>query len=174
MQDRKNYTYVKKASGQEMARVIKAAVYPVAIFFFCIISISIFKNFGRLLMAPLISAMWAFGALCAFLMPAMRKEIINQTLITLASYCAALLAFRELIGLTAGVSSQMLMATFGQPMSTAMGNTLPGYMQNMLYITAVMVPLGYLGMQGKRFLQFKKTQSRQKVMAQLRGHRNAK
>ena len=46
MQDRKNFTYVKKASAKERGRLVNAVVFPVAIFFFSIVAISIFKNFG--------------------------------------------------------------------------------------------------------------------------------
>ena len=118
MQDRKNFTYVKKASAKERGRLVNAVVFPVAIFFFSIVAISIFKNFGRILMAPLIGAMWIVGAACAIYMPSHRKDIIKETLTFIATYNASLLGLRELIVITSGVSSQMLMATFGQPLAT--------------------------------------------------------
>ena len=34
MQDRKNFTYVKKASGKERTKLVWAVVFPVAVFFF--------------------------------------------------------------------------------------------------------------------------------------------
>ena len=80
MQDRKNFTYVKKASGKERNKLVWAVVFPVAVFFFSIAGISIFKNFGRILMAPLIGAMWIIGAACAIYMPSHRKDIIKETL----------------------------------------------------------------------------------------------
>lgn len=174
MQDRTNYTYVKKASGKDRSKMAWAAVFPTAVFFLSIIGIGTFKNFGKILMAPLIGAMWIIGALCALYMPSQRKSIITETLTFIASYNATLLGLRELIAITSGVSSQMLMATFGQPMATASANTIPGYLQTMLYISAVMIPFGYIGMQGKRILQFRRNANKQKVMAQLRNIRNAK
>lgn len=33
MQDRKNFTYVKKASGKERNKLVWAVVFPVAVFF---------------------------------------------------------------------------------------------------------------------------------------------
>lgn len=174
MQDRKNFTYVKKASGKERNKLVWAVVFPIAVFFFSIAGISIFKNFGRILMAPLIGAMWIIGAACAIYMPSHRKDIIKETLTTIASYNATLLGLRELIAITSGVSSQMLMATFGQPLATASANTIPGYLQTMLYISAAMIPFGYIGMQGKRILQFRKSNSKQRTMEQLRSIRNAK
>lgn len=172
MQDRKNYTYVKKASGKDRSKLAWAVVFPSAVFFLSIASISIFRNFGKILMAPLIGAMWIVGAACAIYMPSFRKSIITETLTFIATYCATLLGLRELIGITSGVSSQMLMATFGQPMATASANTIPGYLQTMLYISAVMIPFGYIGMEGKRILQFRRNANKQKVMEQLRGIHN--
>lgn len=171
MQDRKNFTYVKKASGKERGRVVWAVVFPVGVFFLSIIGISIFKNFGRILMAPLIGGMWIAGAVCAFYMPSHRKDIIKETLTAIASYNATLLGLRELISITSGVSSQMLMATFGQPLATASANTIPGYLQTMLYISTVMIPFGYFGMQGKRILQFRRSANKQRTMEQLRSIR---
>lgn len=174
MQDRKEFTYVKKASGKDRSKLARAVIFPVAIFFFSIIGISTFKNFGRILMTPLIGLMWITGAACALYMPSHRKNIINETLTTIASYNATLLGLRKIIEITSGVSSQMLMATFGQPIATASANTIPGYLQTMLYVSAVMIPFGYVGMQGKRILQFKRNANKQKVMEQLRGIRNAR
>ena len=174
MQDRKNFTYTKKATGKERGRLVWTVVFPVAVFFLSIISIGIFKNFGRILMAPLIGAMWMVGAACAWYMPSHRKSIITETLTFITSYNATLLGLRELIAITSGVSSQMLMATFGQPMATASANTIPGYLQTMLYISSVMIPFGYIGMEGKRILQFRRNANKQRTMEQLRNIRNAK
>jgi hypothetical protein len=173
MQNIKNPYIETKASRKDKSRLVRSVVLPVIIFFLSIISINIFKNFGRLLMAPLIGSMWIVGALCAVYMPSMRKEIINQTLIAVATYCASLLGFRELIALTQGVSGQMLVATFGQPMATATANTVPGYLQNALWLFAAMFPLGFLGMQGKRLLQFKRNTGKMKKLEQLRGIRRS-
>lgn len=174
MQERKNLTYVKKASGKDRSKMAWAMVFPAGVFFLSIAGISIFRNFGRILMAPLIGAMWATGAACALYMPSHRKAIINETLTFIATYNATLLGLRELIAITSGVSSQMLMATFGQPMATASANTIPGYLQTMLYISAVMIPFGYIGMEGKRILQFRRNANKQRVMEQLRGIRGPK
>lgn len=172
MQNTKNATYIKRASGKDKTKLVGAVVFPVAVFFLSIIGISTFKNFGRILMAPLIGTMWTVGAAVAFYMPSQRKSIITETLTVVATYNATLLALRRLIAITSGVSSQMLMATFGQPLATASANTIPGFLQNALYISAAMIPLGFLGMQGKRILQFRRNANKQRTMEQLRGIRS--
>lgn len=171
MQNRKNFTYVKKTSGKDKSKMVWAIIFPVGCFFLCIIGISTFEEFGRILMAPLIGAMWIVGAACALYMPSHRKSIINETLTVVATYNATLLALRELIAITSGVSSQMLMATFGQPLATASANTIPGYLQTLLYISAAMIPFGYLGMEGKRILQFRRNENKNRTIEQLRNIR---
>lgn len=172
MQDRQNITYIRKSNGKDLSKIAQAVLFPTAAFFLSIAGIAIFKQFGRILMAPLIGIMWAVGAACAFWMPSQRKSIITETLTVIASYNASLLALRQLIAITSGVSSQMLMATFGQPLPTATANTIPGFLQNALYIASVMIPFSYLGMQGKRILQFKRSSDKRKVLRQLRGIRD--
>lgn len=168
MQNTARPAYVKKASGKDKSKLLSAVVFPMAVFFLSVITISTFKNFGTLLLAPLLGFMWIIGAAVAFYMPSQRKSVINETLTVIASYNGTMLALRHLIGLTAGVSSQMLMATFGQPLATASANTIPGFLQNALYISAAMIPLSFAGMQGKRILQFRRNNNKKKVMEQLR------
>ena len=174
MQGAKNVTYIKKASGKDITKAVKSVLFPVAVFFLCLVSITIFKNFGRLLMAPLLGVMWIIGAGCAFWMPAQRKSIIGETLTTIAVYNGTLLGLRQLIAITGGISSQMLMATFSQPLAAASANTIPGFLQNALYISAAMIPLTFAGMQFKRILQFRRSANKQKVLEQLRNIRQAK
>lgn len=171
MQKRTHYTYVKKASGKDMSRMVRAVVFPVAVFFLSILGITIFKNFGKLLMAPCIGAMWITGAVVAWYMPAQRKSVINETLTFIASYNGTLLGLRQLVAITSGVSSQMLMATFGQPLPTVTANTISGWLQNALYASAAMIPLGFLGMEGKRMVTFVKSESKKRTLEQLRNIR---
>lgn len=171
MQDRKHYTYVKKASGQDLSKIVRAVAFPVAVFFLSIFGITIFQNFGRLLMAPCIGFMWITGAVVAWYMPAQRKSIINETLTFIASYNGTLLGLRELVGMTSGISAEMLMATFGQPLSVATANTIPGWLQNALYASAAMIPLGFLGMEGKRMISFVRSENKKRALEQLRNIR---
>jgi hypothetical protein len=64
------------------------------------------------------------------------------------------------------------MATYNQPMPMSTGNTISGFIQTMLLITSVMVPVGFLGMEGKKILMFRKRMSKEKVLDQLRNIRD--
>lgn len=57
---------------------------------------------------------------------------------------------------------------FRAAVATASANTIPGYLQSMLYISAAMIPFGFLGMEGKRILQFRRNNNKNKTIEQLR------
>lgn len=174
MQERKNYTYVKKASGKETAKILYAGIFPMIVFFLCLITIATLKTAGKIAVAPLIGVMWIVGAACAIWMPSMRKSIINETLIFLASYCGSLIGLKMLISLSSGISAEMLMSTFGQAGTVATSNTIPGWLQNVFMIDMFMMPFGFLGMEGKRILSFRRNMNKKKVIEQLRGIRKEK
>ena len=50
---------------------------------------------------------------------------------------------------------------------------MPGYLQNLLWFSAIGIPIGQVGMQGKRLLQFHHNQSLQKTFGQKRGMRDS-
>lgn len=171
MNDSMNLTYKKNMSKTEVLHVMAAVGLPLGLFCLSLMTISVFANYGTYLMCPVIGGMWVVGLVVAFLMPSMRREVINQTLITITTYCLAMLGLRLMLNLTSGVSSEMISASFNTPIPTATGNALPGYIQNIMFFTTAGVPIGFVGMQGKRLLQFKHNQSLQKRMASVRGIR---
>lgn len=171
MQNVNSPVYENRMRGKDKSKMAQAVVLPLAVFFLCIITISIFKNFGKGLLSPIVGAMWAIGAGCALYMPSHRRAVITETLTMIAAYCGAMLGLRQLIAITSGISSEMLMASFGQPLAQATANTIPGYLQTLLYITSVMMPIGYITMEAKRIMQFRRTSSKERKLEQLRGVR---
>lgn len=76
------------------------------------------------------------------------------------------------LGVVSGVSAEMIAASYNQVIPTATGNTIPGYIQNLLWFTAVLLPVGEISYQAKQFFQFKKTQNREKTFNRVRGLRD--
>jgi len=152
-------------------RIVQSVVYPIIVFFLSIASINIFQNFGKILMAPMIGGMWGFGAFVAYYLPSMRKEVINQTLISVASYCGILLGIRMIVGMVSGVTGEMFAATFDQPLPTVTANTIPGYLENALYASAALFPIAFFTLQARRLFQFRKQQNKMKELQRLRGYR---
>lgn len=172
-QKKETLTYRHNMSKAEVYRVMKAVGLPIAVFGLGLYTISNFANFGTLIVCPLSGAMWFVAVVVAFFMPAQRNEILNQAMITCTGYYAGLYGLRILLGLISGASSEMISASYDQAIPMSTGNAIPGYVQTMIWFVAVLVPIGFIGMQGKRMLQFHHNQSLQKTFGQKRGIRNS-
>ncbi len=164
-------TYGQNMSKSEIKNVFIAVGGPVGTLAVGLFTIANLANFGTKLICPLSAAMWTLGFIVALLMPAMRKEVINQTLVTCCMYYLAILALKILLGIVSGVSSEMIAASFDQAIPLATGNVIPGYIQNIMWFTAVGVPIGFVTVQGKRLFQFKKSQSLNRTFGQKRSIR---
>jgi hypothetical protein len=160
-------------SGKELFTYIKAVGIPAGVFLLSMLIISRFGAFGTNLLAPMAGGMWIFGAIVAFLIPSQRDSICNETHMTIIGYLIGMFGLRLLVSLVAGTSSEQLMATYNQAMPMSSGNTISGFIQTMLWITAVMVPIGFFGMEGKKVIMFRKRMSKQRIFDQLRGIRDS-
>lgn len=159
MKGTKDHVYRENMSRKEAVGIAKAAGLPLSVLALCLYTISSFGAFGTGLVCPLSGAMWMTGFITALFVPSMRREVIAQTQITIATYCVTLLMLKIVIGVVSGVSSAMIAASFDQAVPAPTGNAIPGYLQNILWFSAVLIPLGFIGMQGKRLLQFHKNRS---------------
>ena len=83
-------------------------------------------------MAPLLGFMLYYCACCK---NCPISCIIGETLTTIAVYNGTLLGLRQLIAITGGISSQMLMATFSQPLAAASANTIPFFAECIGFIS---------------------------------------
>lgn len=172
-EEREILTYKQSMSRAETFRVMKAVGVPLAVFGLAMFTISNFAGFGIKLICPLSGAMWFAGFLVALLMPSQRQEVINQTLGFLAGYYGTLLLLKKILGIVSGVSSEMIAASYDQAIPTATGNAIPGYLQTAMWFSAVLIPLGFLTMQGKRIKDFKHNKSLYKTFGQKRSIRNS-
>ena len=170
---KENIKYSPNVSTQDTMNLIKAIAIPTALFALALFVISSFANFGSFLIAPMTGGCWMVGFIVALIMPAQRKSTIRETEVFIGGYLLGLYAIKIVIGLASGVSAEMIAASFDQAIPTATGNAIPGYLQTMLLITAFMGPIGFVGMQGKRLLTFRRNQSMQKVFQRTQGIRNA-
>lgn len=167
----KPLTYRHKTSSSDVFRYCKAIGLPIAVFLLAMFCVTRFAAFGANLIAPLTGFMWAFGVATALLIPSQRTSLLTETCVTIGVYLIGLTCIRELISLTAGVSSEMLMAAYNQAIPLTAGSTISGYLQTILWITAVATPLGMAGKWGKQILTFRKRSSKMKTFKQLRNIR---
>jgi len=166
------HVYTRRMNAEDLRRIAMSVLTSVGLFLLCVLSTYRFKNFGRLLMVPMIAAMWLFGNFVAYYLPAQRKLTINQTYITIASYCGTLLLIHEMIALTSGVSGNMLMATFNEAIPVTLANSAPSYLQGILGWAVFMIPFGFFIMQAKKLVSFSKQKDKNKTLERLRSYRN--
>lgn len=171
--DNQTLTYKQTMTKQEGFQIIKAVGFPLGTFGLAMFTIKNFANFGTKLMCPLIAAMWTVGFVVAFLMPAQRRECLNQTLGMICIYCGAMLGLKIVLAVVSGATTEMIAASYDQAIPMATGTAIPGYLQTMMWFVAVLMPIGHITMQCKRLKDFKHNQSLQKKMGQVRGMRNS-
>lgn len=166
-----NITYKQGMNSTELSNYIKAIAAPIGVFFLALIITSNFGAFGTNIVAPASSVMWLAGAIVAWKAPSQRKSTLRETYIAVAGYIGGLFMLKVLIGIAAQTSSEQLMASFDQVMPVSTSSTISGFLQSMLWILAFITPITYLGMMGKKFVQFRRSLSKDKVLQQIRGIR---
>ena len=166
-------TYKQDMSKKEAIGILKAVGLPILVFALALYTIQNFANFGSKLLCPLIAAMWIVGFVVGIIMPAQRREIVNQTLGMIAIYCGAMLGLKLLLAVVSGASSEMIAASYDQAIPMSTGNAIPGYLQTMMWFVAVLMPLGHIAMQAKRLKDFHHNKSLLRTMGQVRGQRNS-
>lgn len=171
MKGRENITYKQNMSAYELKSYIKAVMLPLFIFLLGNFTINQFGDYGLKLLAPMIGIMWIVSAICAVYISSQRTDIIRQAIITIGCYCGSMLVFRLLLSIVSGVSAQMLIASFDTPIGTAQNNTMTGYLQFAMWLTAVMTPIGFVGMQIKKVFTFKRLSTPEKAFNRIRSIR---
>lgn len=167
-----NLVYKDKLGASGFMRFVKAVAFPFIALAVSMYSINLFGAYGTKLIAPMTAVMWVIGTVVAILMPAQQKGTLDGMLTTIICYQATIIGLRYGIYWTSGVSTEMLTASFGEAFTLSGSNAVPGFLQTSLNITSVMLPLGYIAMQVKKVVQFRKSVGKDKFFNQLRSIRD--
>lgn len=172
IRDNKNLVYKSKTNTRDRWAIVKSVLVPASVFILCLFVIGKFGGYGKKLLSPLISAMWIMGAASAVILPSHRSSIIKETTTTIALYAIGIFALRILAGLASGISSTMLNDSLDITIGPTQGNTILGYIQTFLTLSSVLVPLGFITMQGRRIFSLKKNGNKTKFLQQTRNIRD--
>ena len=164
-------TYKERMTGQDISKYAKAIGFPLVAFAVNIWTITSFRAFGTELIAPLSAAIWVAGLVTGLILPSHRRTTLNETVIALVGYSVVLMGLRYALQLISGVSTEMLIASYGQIISLTGGSAVQGYIQNILWISAIMVPIGFIGMQAKKLVQFRRLMAKNKALDRIRSIR---
>ena len=165
--------YESSMSLNELKKVIYAVAFPVMVLALALFTISSFENFGTMLICPLSSAMWIIGVVVSALIPSERSKNLRHTLMVLTGYYGALLGLKIILGVVSGVSAEMRAASYNQAIPTAVGNTIPGYIQTAQIWTSVFTPLGFIAAQAKLIKDFRYTAAKDVAMNRTIGIRQS-
>lgn len=165
-------TYKQGISGKEITGYFFAIGFPATVLILSLIIVSYFAQFGQKLMAPMVALMWICGAICALILPSHRQGIITETHWAIVGYLIGMFGLQKIVQLVSGTTNEMLVATYEQAMPAASNASLTGFLEYMLWIVAVMVPIGFAVMEGKKIILFRRKVSKQKFFDQLRGIRD--
>lgn len=172
IKDNKNLVYKSTTSSLDRWKIIKAALIPAGVFLICLFVAGRYGGFGKKILSPMMAAMWTMGAVSAIILPSHRTSIIKETTMTVGLYALGMFALRMLAGLASGISSNMLTDSLDLTSSSTQGNTILGYIQTFLMLTSILVPIGFVTMQGKRIFSLKKNANKKKFMDQTRNIRD--
>lgn len=163
--------YKRAQANVDFMRYAKAIGFPITIFLLTMFTIDRFNLFGINIIAPLTGVMWGCGVIVGILQPSHRRSVLRETLITMGVYLVSMIVLKELVSTISGVSSEMLMATYNQAIPVTSGEAFSGYLQTMLWITAIMTPVGFVFMQLKKLFTLHRNQEAKKFKEHLFGTR---
>lgn len=172
LNEHERITYKESMIGRDLSKFIKAIGFPMVAFLITVICINMFGEFGTGLIAPFSAAMWTVGLIVAAVLPSHRKSTLNESVVAITGYCVLLIALRYALQLISGISTEMLVASYGEMITLTGGSAVSGYIQNILWISSVMVPVGFIAMEAKKLFQFRRTLAKNKAFDRIRSIRD--
>ena len=147
-------SYSKTMSSEQLKKeIFKILTYGLLIILWIIV-VRLYANFGVKWIVPSISAMWVFGAITAFFVKEEQENTVKSTKTSIAGYLLFLLLYRIIIQKISGLSSEELALSLGINITQAAGIAISSWLQNILLITSVMTPAGFLIWCAQKFKTF--------------------
>lgn len=131
-----------------------------------------YYNFGKYIITSGVAAMLIVSAIVAKILPSQRIECISDMKKGLCSYVTFLFGYRFIIIIMQGVSAEDLSAAFNMSMPAASGTSMLGWLQNILWISSILIPVGLVGMQIKKIAQFMGAERKSKAIRKIRDIRD--
>lgn len=146
--------YSSKVSKELFKANLKIILLYAIIFIFWIVVVKMYANFGVKWVVPSISAMWIVGAVTTYFVPDDRENTVKSTRNAVAGYLLFLFLYRFVIQYIGNISSAELAVSLGINITATAGMAISSWLQNILLITSVMTPVGYLVWCAQKFKTF--------------------
>lgn len=167
-----SFTYKTYSARKETGKVLGVILMPIITLALAFFTVAAFGSFGTKLLCPFIALMWLAGVIVAVIVPQQREEILSRTMKIIIAYDVVMLLLKVAISAASGVSSEMLAASFDQPVTLSGGNILPGILQNVLNIYVYVLPVAHFTLLVKTFLEFRRNVTIRKAFGRARGIRS--
>lgn len=153
--NRKDVVSYSNTMSNELLKknIIKILLYGLELILWIVV-VKLYANFGVKWVVPSTSAMWIFGAITAFFVKEEQENTVKSTKITIAGYLLFLLLYRFIIEKISGLSSAEIAISLGINITQAAGVAMSSWLQNILLITSVMTPAGFLIWCAQKFKTF--------------------
>ena len=172
MQNRNDIlTYKQGASWADRFRYIKAIIYPLTALGASLYTVDIFGQWGSGLLVYGFAGIWITGLLASIFTSNSVVKQLDGVIYQIWTYVATLLFLRWILTITAGVSSEMLSASFEQSISIQSSN-ISSIIQNFLNFSAVLMPFSFIVLNVKSVFAFRSKSKQGKAYKQLMGVAN--
>ena len=153
-QDRERLEYSDAMCAELIKKdILKMLVYCLEIVLWVAV-VKLYANFGVKIVVPAVSAMWVMGAVTAFFVKDDQENTVKGTKTSIAGYLLFLLMYRFVIQKVGGLTSQEIAVSLGINVTAAAGMAVSAWLQNILLISAVSIPIGYLVWCAQKFKTF--------------------
>ena len=166
--------YTGSMSSSQIWSYVKIIAFYVLELVAWILIARAYAAFGTKLITPMVSAMYIVGAFTTWYIKEDRESTIKSTKWMVAGYLGALLTYRIIISLVAPVTSDQMSVALNMPIPGASGLAMTGFLQNILWILAIMWPVGFVFMCGKKFVLFHGRQTKEEAFRKVKGIRKNK
>lgn len=153
--NRKDVVSYSKTMSDELLKknIIKILLYGLEIILWIVV-VKMYANFGVKWVVPSVSAMWVGGAVTAFFVKEEQENTVKSTKTAIAGYLLFLFLYRFIIEKVSGISAEEFAVSLGINITQAAGIAISSWLQNILLITSVMTPAGYLIWCAQKFKTF--------------------
>lgn len=153
-QDRERLEYSDAMCAELIKKdILKMLVYCLEIVLWVAV-VKLYANFGVKIVVPAVSAMWVMGAVTAFFVKDDQENTVKGTKTSIAGYLLFLLMYRFVIQKVGGLTSQEIAVSLGINVTAAAGMAVSAWLQNILLISVVSIPIGYLVWCAQKFKTF--------------------
>lgn len=158
----------ERAMTYQMIRTCLVYLFLIGLWVFVV---NIYSVFGVKWIQFAVPLMWISGAVACFGIPDEQESTLKETKWAIGGYLGFLLIYRIAIVKFSGISPSEVGASLGVNVPVSSAAATAGFLQNILMITSVMVPIGFVFWVGNKFKVYSGGKRKEEAFMQYKGQR---